>query len=360
MGVIGGPSKSLKTSILIDLAISLASGNPFLGRFPIPEPMPVALISGESGRAVDPGQRQAGLRIAKGIPYEAAAGVSWGFGLPALTNPEHLAVLRKAIRDGGFKVVMIDPLYMSLLAGNVEVDAEEHVRRWARSSTRSPAPAWTRDARRSSPTTSSRSGRTPTARRRSRTWPSAASGNSSGNGCCSRGASDTTPRPASTSSPSPMAGSAGHAGEMHLDIDTGQITEDLDRGRKWSVTVSTPSEGRAAREEQEREMREAREAEKATLADQRAEQTLLANVGKVVEAIRALTAKRDQAATVRRDPRRRRTSAARRPGPPSPGPRSTAGSRCTPPRSPNRKGQTERRRLSHGRPEREGQIDDPD
>jgi hypothetical protein len=75
---------------------------------------------------------------------------------------------------------------------------------------------------------------------------------------------------------------------MHLDIDTGQITEDLDQGRKWSVSVATPSEGRAAREEEQKAIREAKAAEKATLAEQRAEYALLANVGKVVEAIRKL------------------------------------------------------------------------
>lgn len=287
MGVIGGPSKSLKTSILIDLAISLASGNAFLGRFPVPEPLPVALISGESGRAVIQANAKQ-VCLAKGIPYEAAAGVSWGFGLPALTNPEHLAVLRRAIRDRGLKVAMIDPLYMSLLAGNIEVDPKNLYQM---------GPILDTVAR-----TCLDEGCTPIVahhfvKKREDPYGPAVLDDLAFSGIgqfvrqwmllARRERYD--PETGVHKFTFTYGGSAGHAGEMHLDIDTGQITEDLDQGRKWSVLVSTPSEGRAAREEKERELREAREAEKAMLADQRAEQTLLANVGKVVEAIRTLT-----------------------------------------------------------------------
>ncbi len=288
MGVIGGPSKSLKTSILIDLAISLASGSPFLGRFAIPEPVPVALISGESGRAVIQANAKR-VCESKGISYEDAGKVSWGFALPALTNAEHLAVLRKAIQSGGFKVVMVDPLYMSLLAGNVQVDAKNMYEM---------GPILDVVAR-----TCLDEGCTPIVahhfvKKREDPYGPAVLDDLAFSGVgqfvrqwmllARRERYD--PETGVHKFTFTYGGSAGHSGEMHLDIDTGQITEDLDRGRKWSVQVSTPSEGRAIREEKEKELRETREAEKATLADQRAEQTLLANVGKVVEAIRTITA----------------------------------------------------------------------
>jgi hypothetical protein len=50
-GGIYGPAKSLKTSLAADLLISLASGTPFLGRFPVPEPGKVLFFSCRAGLA---------------------------------------------------------------------------------------------------------------------------------------------------------------------------------------------------------------------------------------------------------------------------------------------------------------------
>jgi replicative DNA helicase len=113
--LVGGVSKSLKTSIVLDLAISLASGKPFLGRYPVSRPVRVATFSGESGSAT---LEETFHRIcrAKGIA-EPLPGLQRCDVLPQLSDPQHLAALKAMLREFRADVVVIDPLYLCLLAG---------------------------------------------------------------------------------------------------------------------------------------------------------------------------------------------------------------------------------------------------
>jgi hypothetical protein len=119
--IIGGPVKSLKTSIAIDLAVSLASGKPFLGHFDVYRPVRVAVLSGESGNHT---VQEIARRVcsARGVDL-ADLPVVWQFDLPQLANPVHRAELHNGIKAGGIEVVILDPLYLCLLSGVQNVEA---------------------------------------------------------------------------------------------------------------------------------------------------------------------------------------------------------------------------------------------
>lgn len=122
--VIGGPKKSLKTSISLDLAVSLATATPFLGQFEVPEPTSVWILSGESGGPTlqKTVQRICEARGLKGPSDKLIIGRK----LPQLSQPEQLDALRRLIRLEGIEVALIDPAYLCTLgvatanlAGNV-------------------------------------------------------------------------------------------------------------------------------------------------------------------------------------------------------------------------------------------------
>lgn len=112
--IVGAPRKCLKTSIAIDLAISLASGTPFLGSFDVYARKRVAIVSGESG---DWTILETAKRIAAARGISIPDSIVWNFRLPSLSSPSDLASLKRAIKASGIEVLILDPLYLCLLSG---------------------------------------------------------------------------------------------------------------------------------------------------------------------------------------------------------------------------------------------------
>gem|GEM_PF-2381629 len=111
--VIGGKSKTLKTSILVDAALSIGTGTPFLGQFDVPRRSNVVVLTGESGEAT---VQETARRVAKQKDVRLAdASVNWGFELPQLSSDSSLERLQEMIEDTKSEVCCVDPAYLCLL-----------------------------------------------------------------------------------------------------------------------------------------------------------------------------------------------------------------------------------------------------
>jgi replicative DNA helicase len=120
-GVLGGPKKTLKTSLMIDMAVSIGTGQPFLGHFPVPRCRRVAVFSGESDAATlqDTARR---VCAARGVSLGDCR-VLWGLRLPRLSQKGQRLALRRLLRANKVQVVFIDPLYLCLLDGSRSLSA---------------------------------------------------------------------------------------------------------------------------------------------------------------------------------------------------------------------------------------------
>jgi hypothetical protein len=121
-GVLGGPRKAFKTSLMVDLAVSIATATPFLGQFPVPASRRVAIFSGERDPA---GLRDTARRVcgARGAVLKRCT-ISWAFRPPRLYDEAELSALKEFLTASRTEVVFIDPLYLCLLApGGAEAAA---------------------------------------------------------------------------------------------------------------------------------------------------------------------------------------------------------------------------------------------
>lgn len=123
--IIGAPEKTLKTSILADMAISLGSGTPFLGydQFAVTEPCSVCFMTIETGEAALQSLLHRITR-SKGIhPEDVGEMVKVSQELPVISNKWHMRELRKYIVGEGCKAILLDPAYLTLFDEGSKVQA---------------------------------------------------------------------------------------------------------------------------------------------------------------------------------------------------------------------------------------------
>jgi replicative DNA helicase len=282
-GVAGGPMKMLKTSILTDKVISLGTASPFLGKFAVPEPRRVALVSGESGRRTIQATAN-DILLARGLTVQDLGNVFWSFALPQLAKDEYLDVIRRTINQHKLEYIAFDPLYMMLMAREAGVDVSnmfdmgpllDKIARACLEEGCTPDIAHHFPKRRDDPFAP----------------PELPDLAYAGVGQYVRQWLLLAPRERFDPETGLFklhliyGGSAGHCGQYALDIERGKLDADADR-RCWRVTVSGASEARTAqwnRQKTERQ-RQAEERKRDKEAEEDREDTKL--VADLVKALK--------------------------------------------------------------------------
>ena len=109
----GGPEKSLKTTTVLALLFSLATGKPFLGKFAVNNPVPCGLLGGEAGLPVLHETLEAIARASQ-VDHKTVGNLFLDEWLPRLEDLGDLDKIRSTIKYFGLRVLAIDPLYLCI------------------------------------------------------------------------------------------------------------------------------------------------------------------------------------------------------------------------------------------------------
>lgn len=111
-GVIGAEDKAGKTFAALDLAVSVLTATPWLGRFPCPFPGSVLAFLGEGGeRAML--RRLLAIVGDRGGDLRDLAGLRMCFAVPQLLDRSQLAEVEAEIEATAPRLVILDPLYLA-------------------------------------------------------------------------------------------------------------------------------------------------------------------------------------------------------------------------------------------------------
>ncbi len=118
-GVFAAEDKAGKTWAILDLAVSVAAGVPWLGHFPCPPSGRVLVFLGEGGeRAMV--RRLRAIAAHKGVDLGELAElglVRLCFRVPRLTSGEELAAIQRELASRPAALVVVDPLYLAVGGG---------------------------------------------------------------------------------------------------------------------------------------------------------------------------------------------------------------------------------------------------
>lgn len=105
-----GQFKTLKTGLSLDMAVSLATGSPFLGRFNVPERKRIIIYTAEIGLPVAVAKLDA-ICAEKKLPgFDTIDTAFISASVPRIKSPKQLDQLKKDIEKYKADVVVIDPL----------------------------------------------------------------------------------------------------------------------------------------------------------------------------------------------------------------------------------------------------------
>lgn len=116
-GIHAAEMKAQKTWNTCDLAVSVASGTPWLGAVPVDQPGPVLMFAGEGGEA-NLVRRIRACAEASGVNAEDLPIVVCARA-PHLSSGEHLAAMRDQLEAVAPVLVTLDPLYLAARGANL-------------------------------------------------------------------------------------------------------------------------------------------------------------------------------------------------------------------------------------------------
>lgn len=111
--IFAGGKKTLKTSLLVALAIALATGLPFLDQFEVPRAVRVLMMSGESGLATI---QETARRVAAsmGLALAEVENLIFSPDLPRFGDTLHCQALEKMLTEDEIEVLIVDPAFLCM------------------------------------------------------------------------------------------------------------------------------------------------------------------------------------------------------------------------------------------------------